>query len=151
MNPNRAITYFAWPARLGTHSFLTARSPGVKLNYLHCISIRFLREININQARFSIGDGIYDAKSKSKLISLTYARAKVTEFKRYIKGPFWKKFMNLLLIMNPNRAITCFAWSALKNWFSSATWRSPISKLVFFFDAKRVLAPTAFWQLAARG
>ena len=148
MNPNRAMTCFAWSAlknwlssatwrslrsKLGVFSMqsafwhpqlLTARSPGVKLNYLHCISIRFLREININQAWFSIEDGIYEAKSKTELISLGYAQAKVKKSKRYNEDSFWEEFVYFLLIIKPNRAITCLAWSALENWSSSATWRS---------------------------
>ena len=64
---------------------------------------------NVNQARFSIEDGIYEAKSKTELISLGYDQAKVKKTKRYNEDTFWEEFVCFLLIMKPNRAKTCLA------------------------------------------
>ena len=48
---------------------------------------------NVNQARFSIEDGIYEAKSKTELISLGYDQAKVKKSKRYNEDSFWEEFV----------------------------------------------------------
>ena len=60
--------------------------------------------MDINQAWLSIEDGIYEAKSKTELISLGYAQAKVKKSKRYNEDSFWEEFVYLLLIIKPNRA-----------------------------------------------
>ena len=56
-----------------------------------------------------IEDGTYEAKSKTELISLGYAQAKVKKSKRYNEDSFWEEFVYLLLIIKPNRAKTCLA------------------------------------------
>ena len=55
---------------------------------------------NTNQAWFSIiEDGIYEAKSKTELISLGNARSKVKKSKRYNDYSFWEEFVYFLLIV----------------------------------------------------